>query len=250
MDYFPCFGIARTAIKVYLMMIGNRMKLLIVAPHADDETLGMGGTIAKHATAGHEVVVAVLTGHGMDAPHPIWPAESWDVVRSELREACGILGVSEIILEEVPAVCVADQPVWKINKVAGSIVERVKPDILYVPFLNDLHKDHRGCFHAFSVSWRPYTELGHNIKAVYAYETVSETHLNFPYVEQGFSPNVLVDISDYQVIKLKALRCYKSQLQDAPQPRSIEAIKALATWRGSSIGVRAAEAFVLVREIR
>lgn len=226
------------------------MKILVVAPHADDETIGMGGTIAKNAAAGHEVIVAVLTGHGIDRPHPIWPPVTWDVVRSELREACGILGVSDIILEDVPAVGVADQPVWKINQVASNIVDRVKPDIIYVPFLNDLHKDHRECFNAFSVSWRPHTAIGHNIKAVYAYETVSETHLNFPYVEQGFFPNVWEDITDFLGAKLEAVGCYKSQLQVAPQPRSLETIKALATWRGSSIGVNAAEAFVLVRAIR
>ena len=225
------------------------MKILVVAPHADDETIGMGGTIARHAHSGNKVTVVVLTGHGLEAPHPIWPPETWSVVRDELKAACEIMNVSRIILEEIPAVGVADQPVWKLNKVVSDIIRDVSPDILYVPFLNDLHKDHRECFHAFSVTWRPYLGFAHGIKSVYAYETLSETHLNFPYVEQGFFPNVFVDISDYLEIKLKAADCYKSQIKPFPDPRSLETIKALATWRGASIGVRAAEAFVVVRQI-
>jgi N-acetylglucosamine malate deacetylase 1 len=225
------------------------MKILVVAPHADDETLGMGGTIARCAREGHDVTVAVLTGHGDEAPHPLWPREVWDTVRAELSEACAILGVADVILEEIPAVTVAEQPVWKLNQVTARIVRSVEPDILYVPFLNDLHKDHREVFHSFSVAWRPFTRTGKGIKEVYAYEVSSETHLNFPYVEQGFLPNTWVDISDYLDVKLKALACYKSQTQPHPSPRSLKALEALAIWRGSQVGVAAAEAFVLVRKI-
>jgi LmbE family N-acetylglucosaminyl deacetylase len=225
------------------------MKVLVIAPHADDETLGMGGTIAKYAHQGHNVIVAVLTGHGDEAPHPLWPKETWDVVRSEFQKACGILGVSDFFFEEIPAAMVADQPVWKLNKVTGELLKRIAPDILYVPFLNDLHKDHREVFHSLSVAWRPYTALGKKIQEVYTYEVCSETHLNFPYVEQGFFPNTWVDISEHLEKKLEALSCYKSQLHPAPSVRSLEAVKALSVWRGSQIMASAAEAFVLVRKI-
>jgi LmbE family N-acetylglucosaminyl deacetylase len=225
------------------------MRILVVAPHADDETLGMGGTIAKYAHEGHDVIVAVLTGHGDEAPHPLWPKENWVVIRSEFQKACGVLGASDFLFEEIPAAQVADQPVWKLNKVTNDIVERVAPDILYVPFSNDLHKDHRETFHSFSVAWRPHTLHGKKIKEVYTYEVCSETHLNFPYVEQGFLPNTWVDISDYLDTKLQALACYKSQLQQSPSARSLEAVKALAVWRGSQIVTSAAEAFVLVRKV-
>jgi LmbE family N-acetylglucosaminyl deacetylase len=218
----------------------------VVAPHADDETLGMGGTIAKLSDEGHEVVVAVVTGHGNE-PHPLWPRETWEVVRAEFREACEILGVDEYLFREVPAVSVADQPVVELNRVTHEIVQEVRPDTLYLPFLNDLHKDHRELFHSFSVHWRPYLDTGKGIREVWTYETQSETHLNFPYVEQGFLPNRFVDISAQLDRKLAALRCYESQIADAPHPRSIEAIAALAEWRGAQIGCLAAEAFVLVR---
>lgn len=224
------------------------MRVLVVAPHPDDETLGVGGTIAKHVRGGAEVVVAVMTGHGEDGPHPIWPRSRWDVVERELREACRILGVTEILLEELPAVGVADQPIWRLNKVTRSVIERVAPDVLYVPFPLDLHKDHRELFHSFSVHWRPHLPLGHGIKEVYAYEVCSETHLNIPYVEQGFLPSRWVDISAFVDLKMRALACFESQLQEHPAARSLEAIRALAVWRGSQVGVQAAEAFVIVRQ--
>jgi LmbE family N-acetylglucosaminyl deacetylase len=99
------------------------------------------------------------------------------------------------------------------------------------------------------VHWRPYLPIGHTIREVYTYEVVSETHLNMPYVEQTFVPNRWVDVSDFIDLKMKALACYESQLQPHPAARSLEAVRALATWRGASIGVAAAEAFVIVRQL-
>src|SRR5262245_38279621 len=107
-------------------------RILVVAPHADDETLGCGGTIARRAAEGHEVHVAVVTGHG-DEPHPLWPRTAWDQVRAEARRAAEILGVRELHFDEVPAALVADVPVYRLNKAIGALVEKVQPDILYVP---------------------------------------------------------------------------------------------------------------------
>jgi len=225
------------------------MKILVIAPHADDETIGMGGTIARFAAEGHHVVVAVITGHG-DEPHPLWPKSVWETVRGEAREAAAILGVQELVFEEVPAAGVADQSVWKLNRATGGIVEKVAPDALYVPFAFDLHKDHREIFHSVSVAWRPSSEVGRRIREIYCYEVASETHWNVPYVEQGFLPSCWVDISDHLDTKLRALACYKSQIRPSPDARSAEAIRALATWRGTQVGVPSAEAFVTVRILK
>jgi LmbE family N-acetylglucosaminyl deacetylase len=225
-------------------------RVLVIAPHADDETIGLGGTIARHAGEGDEVTVAVVTGHGNDGPHPLWPASVWDAVRGEAREACRILAVKALLFEEVPAVLVADQPVWKLNRVTGGIVERVKPDVLYVPFPFDLHKDHREVFHSLSVAWRSSSATGRGIREIYCYEVQSETHWNVPYVEPGFLPSRWVDISDTLDAKLKALACYRTQVRPLPDARSLEAVRALAVWRGSQVGMSAAEAFVTVRTLR
>ncbi len=226
------------------------MKILVVAPHADDEVLGMGGTIARFAREGHNVIVAVLTGHGNEGPHPLGPKSLWDKVRAEAREAHTLLGVEETIFSEIPAVFVADQPVWRLNKNTAELIDRVRPEILFVPFLFDLHKDHRELFHSFSVAWRPCTETGRAVREIYTYEVPSETHLNAPYLEQSFSPNMWVDISETLSVKLDALRSYKSQIREAPDLRSLETVEALARLRGSQMGAAAAEAFVLVRRFQ
>jgi LmbE family N-acetylglucosaminyl deacetylase len=226
------------------------MKVLVIAPHADDETIGMGGTMARYASEGHEVTVAVMTGHGDDEPHPLWPRKVWDDVRAEAREVMKILGVKNLFFEEVPAALVADQPLWKLNKVTDEAVRRVEPDVLYVPFPYDLHRDHRDFFHSASVAWRPSSGTGRNIKEVYCYEVQSETHWNAPYVEPGFLPTCWVDIGDYLDTKLQALARYRTQLRPAPDARSLEAVRALAVWRGSQMGMRAAEAFVTIRLLK
>jgi LmbE family N-acetylglucosaminyl deacetylase len=222
------------------------VKVLVIAPHADDETIGLGGTIAKHVAAGDRVTVAIMTGHG-DAPHPLWPETAWDVVRAEARAAMAVLGVTELIFEELPAVLVPDQPVWQLNALTAKLVERTQPDVLYVPFPFDLHKDHRELFHSMSVAWRPSNAIGRQIRAIYCYEVLSETHWNIPYVEAGFLPAAFIDISSFLDTKLRALACYESQLRPSPDSRSVEAVRALATFRGHQMGFTAAEAFVVVR---
>lgn len=226
------------------------MKVLVIAPHADDEALGVGGTIARYAQEGHDVIVAVLTGHGDEQAHPIWPEHSWDRVRQEAKEAHAVLGVNRTVFKNVPAAMVADQATWKLNQITQAVIEDIQPDILYVPFLYDLHKDHREITRSFSVAWRPHRDSGRAIKEIYMYETQSETHWHIPYVEQGFQPNCFVDISAQLETKLAALRCYQSQLRPFPDARSIDAIDALAKWRGSLVSVAAAEAFVLIRHMR
>ena len=222
-------------------------RILVIAPHADDETIAMGGTIARRAAEGHEVYVAVVTGHGDEGPHPLWPRRTWDIVRGEARRACELLGVKELLFEEVPAVLVSQYPIWKLNRVTAALVERVQPEALYVPFPFDLHKDHRETFHSLSVAWRPSSPIGRLIREIYCYEVQSETHWSIPYVEAGFMPNCWVDIGDHLDVKLRALACYESQIRPAPDARSLEAIRSLAIWRGSQVGIGAAEAFISVR---
>lgn len=225
------------------------MRILVIAPHADDECLGAGGVMSRYVTEGHHVAVAVLTGPG-EGEHPVFPRAAWDTVRSECREAIELLGVQELLFENIPAALITEYPLHQLNATVDKIVRDVQAELLFLPFLYDLHRDHREIFHAFSVAWRPHTRHGRNLREIYCYETQSETHSNFPYVEAGFLPNCWFDISGEPLTKkLAALRCYQSQMQPAPHSRSLTAIEALATWRGSQMNVAAAEAFVLVRKL-
>jgi LmbE family N-acetylglucosaminyl deacetylase len=224
------------------------MRVLVIAPHADDETLGVGATIAKRVDAGHHVTVALLTGHGGN-PHPLYPASDFDITRGELRSAMAILGAQELLFRELPVVLVGDLPMWEVNRVVKDVIDSVMPDELYVPFPFDMHRDHRELFHAASVAWRPVSDVGRGIKRILAYEVLSETHWNAPYLEPGFLPTVFEDVTETLDRKIDALREFRSQLRQFPDIRSIEAIRALATLRGGQIGVRAAEAFVQIRSI-
>lgn len=224
------------------------MRVLVVAPHADDETVGAGGTIARHVREGDEVMVAVMTGPG-PGRHPVLPHETWGTVRAEAAKAAQVLGVAEFVFRELPAVLVPDQPVWEVNREAAGVLEQYAPDVLYVPFPFDLHLDHRAIFYAFSVAWRPTTEVGRGVRAIYAYETPSETHWNPAYLEPGFTPNVFVDISEDLDVKLRALACYESQLSPFPHFRSLQAVEHQAGWRGAQMGMNAAEAFVGIRHL-
>lgn len=225
------------------------MNVLVLAPHPDDETLGCGGVIARFVAEGHDVTVGIVTGPG-DGEHPFVAQHLFDEVRSELADAMRILGVSKIIFGSIPTTMAADMDRRALNAEVLRIIDAAQPEILFVPFALDLHSDHREIFHAASIAWRPHLDRGRSIREVYCYEVPTETHLNIPYVEQAFVPNMWFDVSDHVETKFAALACFKSQLQQPPMPRSLESLRAFTTWRGSQIGVRAAEAFVLVRMLR
>lgn len=224
------------------------MRVLVVAPHADDETLGVGGTIARHVERGDSVTVLVMTGSG-EEPHPIFPNDSWDEVRAEAKEAAQVLGVERLVFRDVPAVLVPETPTWKLNSIASEAMQEWRPDRLYVPFPYDMHRDHREVFHSFSVAWRASKVGGYTPAEVFAYEVPSETHWNPPYLEPGFLPHCWVDISRTLDRKIQALSCYQSQIPAWPHARSLEALTHLARWRGSQVGWEAAEAFVLIRKL-
>jgi N-acetylglucosamine malate deacetylase 1 len=98
------------------------------------------------------------------------------------------------------------------------------------------------------VATRP-VGVGRKIEIVATYETLSETHWNAAHIEPNFTPNWVVDISEHIKNKLDALRCYKSQISDFPGPRSIEAVEALAKFRGTQSGFSYGEGFHIVRMV-
>jgi len=226
------------------------MKVLVVAPHRDDEVLGVGGTIARFVAEQHDVVIGIMTGHGSGETHPLYPSqEQWARLEAEANQAYAVLGVRETIRANIPTVLVSEEPIWRINRVAEQMIRDTRPDVLFVPFLFDMHHDHRELVRAFSVAWRPSSPEGRNIRQILAYETVSESHWGFPGLEPAFAPNVWIDISRYLPKKLESLKCFESQMQPSPATRSLQAVEALARFRGSQIAVEAAEGFVLLRQI-
>ena len=220
-----------------------KKRILVVAPHPDDEVLGVGGTIAKHSEQGDEVFVLMISGH---LP-PLYSRDAYEKTLSEAYMAFDILGVSKYKFLEIPATMIGDQPLHEVNSKISKIVNDFNPHIVLCPY-PDRHVDHRLVFDSVMVATRP-VGIGRNIEIVAAYETLSETHWNAPHIEPNFTPNWVVDISEQVGTKLNALRCYKSQISDFPGPRSIEAVEALAKFRGTQAGFGYGEGFHIVRMV-
>jgi LmbE family N-acetylglucosaminyl deacetylase len=231
-----------------MLLFDGRQTVLVVAPHADDETLGVGGTIARLVKEGHRVVVAVMTGEG-DTPHPFATTEGIAQVRAEFHAAMKVLGVQETRLFNLPTTLLDAMPQYLVNRVAQELLEAVRPDLIFLPFEHDLHRDHEILNYAFRVGLRPHMPANHLRHTVLAYETATETHLQSPHLRPSFEPHLWVDISGHLDTKLQALSRFESQIAPAPALRSLNALEALATWRGAQIGTRAAEAFVVLRAV-
>lgn len=219
------------------------MKILVIAPHADDEVLGAGATIAKYIKSGHQVYVCISTKGVM----PLFDDETAKRARREILAAHSLLGISHTYFLDLPAAMLESIPRHDINGKILNVVNEVKPDIVFIPHFGDMQKDHAIIADASMVALRP--KYGHRVNEIYAYETLSETEWNVPHSSNMFVPNTYIDVSGYLEKKLEAMRCYESQLSDFPNPRSLDAITALARYRGSTINTEAAEAFMLIRRI-
>jgi len=218
-----------------------KKRILIIAPHPDDETLGAGGTAAKLISQGHHVEVLIVSGH---LP-PLYKVEDYETTEKEALNAFKILGISRYRFLKIPATLVRDEPTHLLNMKVGSVVQDVAPHIVLSPY-PDRHVDHRVIFDSVMVATRP-VGVAKNIEILAAYETLSETHWNAPHIEPNFVPNWVVDITDFVDQKVKAVACYKSQIPDFPGSRSIEAVEALAKFRGTQAGFAFGEAFHLIR---
>ena len=220
-----------------------KKRILVIAPHPDDETLGAGGPIAKFSEQGHKVTVLVVSGH---LP-PYYRREDYEITLKEAKRAFDILGVAESCFLEIPATTVGEQPVSVVNGKIGDVIKDIKPQIVLCPF-PDRHIDHRVVFESVMVATRP-IGAGRSIEILAAYETLSETHWNAAHIEPNFVPNWVVDISEQISRKLDALGCYESQIPAASGARSIDAANALAKFRGTQAGFSFGEGFHVIRMV-
>lgn len=220
------------------------MKVLIIAPHPDDEIIGVGGTVARRTSSGDEVFVCVVTKGGS----PIFDEDFIEQGREECREADAFLGVKETIFLDFPAVMLETVPRYQLNGKIYDVLRQIEPDEVYIPHRGDMQIDHQIVVDASMVALRP--KYSHIVKRIYAYETLSETGWNIPNATNDFIPNVYEDISDTLEKKIEAMNIFKSQLAEFPAARSLGAIEVLAKFRGATVNTRAAEAFLLIREIK
>jgi LmbE family N-acetylglucosaminyl deacetylase len=220
------------------------MKVLVIAPHPDDEIIGVGGTIAKRTLAGDEVYVCIVTKGCL----PLFEENFIEQGRSECRQADKLLGVKETIFLDFPAVMLETVPRYELNGKISEVIQRIQPEEVYIPHRGDMQLDHQMVVDAAMVAVRP---RGKDYpKRIYAYETLSETGWNIPNTVNDFIPTVYEDITDTYDIKMNAMSVFKSQLAIFPEARSIGAIEALVKFRGATVCVYAAESFNLIREVK
>jgi LmbE family N-acetylglucosaminyl deacetylase len=218
-------------------------RVLVLATHPDDEVLGCGGVMARHAAAGDEVHVLIMT-RGVEE---LFAPELIARTRAELAASNSVIGVKTATFLDFPAPKLDTISGHQLADALLGELRKIRPDVLYIPHQGDLHSDHKATYWAALVAARP--TGGACPSRVLCYETLSETEWGAPTSAEAFVPTVFVNITEYIPIKLRAMACYETQLQAPPHPRSLKAIEALAIYRGSAVSVAAAEAFMLVREV-
>lgn len=221
--------------------------ILVIAPHADDEVLGCGATMAKYAAQGCNVYVLIATNASVGAPELFSP-ELISQVRSEALQAHKMLGVKETRFLELPAPMLDQYPGFKITGELLPVIRELDIDTVFIPHRGDCHKDHKAIHEAAMVACRP---LANNkVKRVYAYETLSESEWGEPVQAEAFVPSKYITFTEAEFgKKLEAMACFKSQLQPFPGSRSLDALEALAKYRGACVSSVRAEAFEVLREI-
>ena len=216
-----------------------KSKVLILSPHADDEILGCGGFISKFSKQNYHINVLVLTNANKGAPE-IYSPKQIQKLRIEAKSANNFIGTKKLFFENLPAINLNNFPVYKITDLISRYLENIKPEIVLIPSINDIHDDHKIIFKSAKVSLRPNKIT--SIKKILSYEVLSETEWN----EEGklFNPNYFVSLTKNDINrKVKAFLKYKSQIKKYPHPRSKEAIINLSKVRGSQSFTEFAEAY-------
>ncbi len=223
-------------------------RILVIAAHPDDEVLGCGATIAKHAAAGDDVFVAILA-EGIRSR-----AKNGSKVEARIAElnkcaekANRILGVKKLVLKGFPDNEMDTVSQLEINREIEGLLKEFEPEIIYTHHASDVNVDHRRIFESVVVAARPQPGVG--IERIMSFEVASSTEWQLASL-RPFEPNWFVDVSLTWEKKLKALECYESEMRPWPHARSLAAIKAQLHWRGANVGLEAAEAFMMLRNIQ
>jgi len=218
------------------------MNIMVVSPHPDDETLGAGATILRKKKEGDKVFWLNITN--------VCPSEKWGKDFVKRRE----LQIEKIIefyhfdsfldLKYEPSTLENIRKSDLIDKIS-IYFEKIKPEWVILPDPNDSHKDHNvtyeSCMACTKIFRFPY------VKRIVTMEILSETEFGNP--DSMFVPNYFVDISNFLGEKIAAMQIYDTELGNPPFPRSMDAIQALATFRGGMAGVRYAEAYKIIKWI-
>ena len=219
-------------------------KVLVLAVHPDDETLGCGGTLLKHKDNGHQIFWLIMTCISEDRGYGKDIVEQRD---REIEEIKAQYRFDEVYSLNYPTMHLDQVPMFDLIASISKVIAKVKPNIIYLPFKEDIHSDHRIAFQAAFSCTKPFRYPF--IKKIMMMETLSCTELAPATIQDSFIPNSFVEISAFIDRKIEIMKIYGSETGKHPFPRSNENIKALATFRGALSGCNYAESFMLLREV-
>ncbi len=221
--------------------MGN--SVLVVAAHSDDEALGCGATMYKHASSGDDVFTVFMTD-GVSS------RKTGQKEVDERLRACKLaqhqLGVCKSFQLDFPDNSMDTVPLLDVVKSLEEIIFKVKPSTIYTHFHGDLNIDHRITHQAVMTAARPVPENA--VSHIYGFEVVSSTGWFFT-ADPVFQPQLFVDVSKFFDSKLLALNTYLAEMHAPPHSRSIASLKSLAEYRGNTVGMNLAEAFVVYRSL-
>ncbi|MDA7733960.1 PIG-L family deacetylase [Candidatus Pelagibacter sp.] len=213
--------------------------VLVIAAHADDETLGCGGTIQKFKKLGHNVYVMVFTDGVSSRKKKL--SKKINDRSKQLKKVSKLLNFKIFKQYNLP-----DNELDKISnlelvkKIEAAII-KISPEIILTHSSKDLNIDHQKISNATITACRPLPKS--KIKQLLFFEIPSSSEWNFNSNVINFNPNKFYDISGFIEKKLEAIKIYKSEIRQYPHPRSLEGIKTLSKFRGQCVGVNYAEAF-------
>lgn len=220
-------------------------KVLVIACHPDDETLGCGGTLLRHRAHGDDIYWVILTNIDEQSG---WAKGKVKARQNEIDHVADSYGFKKIFKLNFPTTQLDQLPKSELIKALSGALDEVKPSIVYLPNPNDVHSDHQAAFQVAYSSAKTFRQS--SIKKILAYECLSETEFAPPLADKLFIPNVFVDITEYFDMKAKIMHLYAGEIAPFPFPRSLENMEALAKFRGATVGVMRAEAFMLLKEIQ
>jgi len=221
------------------------MKILVIAPHPDDETLGCGGALLRHQAEGHEVHWVVVT----EAHQPQWSSDYIEKKSVEISAVFDSYKMTSLQELKFPTTQLDEIPLSKLIDRLREAIDNVRPDIVYLVHDGDVHTDHHAVFTATLSVLKTFYMKKWGVKRILSCETLSSTEAAAPQPHRVFIPNVYQDISSYLERKIEIMATYETESQPDPFPRGPLAIRGLARYRGASIGVDYAEAFMLIREV-
>lgn len=219
------------------------MRVLVIAPHPDDETLGCGGTLLKHVAAGDSVSWVIVT----KAYEPRWTADVIERRERQIELVSAAYKFANRFRLTFPAARLDTVPLEDLLAAINKIVAELKPDWIYTVHAGDIHSDHRVVFDATMSAVKSFNS---GVSRILSYETISSTDATPPAASTVFLPNVYCDITPFLERKLEIMSLYEGEVHPYPLPRALESIRALARFRGATVATEYAEAFMLLRELR